>query len=76
LHKSVAECHRGAQLTVDLPNQVVTGPDGKIHRFEIEPLSKRRLIKGMDEIAHTQQYNGAIRRFAHEQKESFPWLYF
>jgi 3-isopropylmalate/(R)-2-methylmalate dehydratase small subunit len=66
---------RGAQLTVDLPNQVVTGPDSKIHRFEIEPLSKRRLIKGMDEIAHTQQYNGAIRRFEHEQKESFPWLY-
>ena len=66
---------RGAQLTVDLPNQVVTGSDSKIHRFEIEPLSKRRLIKGMDEIAHTQQYNGAIRRFEHEQKESFPWLY-
>jgi 3-isopropylmalate/(R)-2-methylmalate dehydratase small subunit len=66
---------RGARLTVDLPNQAVTGPDGKIHRFEIEPLSKRRLIKGMDEIAHTQEYNSAIRRFEHEQKESFPWLY-
>ena len=66
---------RGAQLTVDLPNQAVTGPDGKIHRFEIEPLSKRRLIKGMDEIAHTQEYSSAIRRFEHDQKKSFPWLY-
>ena len=66
---------RGARLTVDLPNQAVTGPDGKIHRFDIEPLSKRRLIRGMDEIAHTQKYNSAIRQFEQEQKESFPWLY-
>jgi 3-isopropylmalate/(R)-2-methylmalate dehydratase small subunit len=67
--------HRGARLTVDLPNQVVTGPDGKIHRFEIEPLSKRRLIKGMDEIAHTREYSSAIRQFERDQEKSFPWLY-
>ena len=66
---------RGARLTVDLPSQAVTGPDGKIHRFEIEPLSKRRLIKGMDEIAHTQEYGGAIRQFERDQEKSFPWLY-
>jgi 3-isopropylmalate/(R)-2-methylmalate dehydratase small subunit len=67
--------HRGARLTVDLPNQAVTGPDGQIHRFEIEPLSKRRLIRGLDEIAHTQEYGGVIRRFEDDQKKSFPWLY-
>jgi 3-isopropylmalate/(R)-2-methylmalate dehydratase small subunit len=66
---------RGAQIRIDLPNQSVTGPDGKIHRFEIEPLSKRRLLRGLDEIAHTQEYGSAIRRFEDEQKKSFPWLY-
>ena len=66
---------RGARLTVDLPNQTVTGPDGKVHRFEIEPLSKRRLIRGLDEIAHTQEYSGAIKRFEEEQRSSLPWLY-
>ena len=66
---------RGARLTVDLPNQAVTGPDGTVYRFEIEPLSKRRLIKGMDEIAHTQEYGSAIRQFEHDQERSFPWLY-
>ena len=65
----------GARLAVDLPNQAVTGPDGKIHHFEIEPLSKRRLLKGLDEIAHTREYNAAIRQFEEEQKKSFPWLY-
>jgi len=66
---------RGARLTVDLPNQTVTGSDDKIHRFEIEPLSKRRLIRGLDEIAHTQEYGSAIKRFEKEQKSCFPWLY-
>ena len=66
---------RGAELTVDLPNQTVTGPDGKVYPFEIEPLSKRRLIRGLDDIAHTQEYGGAIRQFETEQKKSFPWLY-
>jgi 3-isopropylmalate/(R)-2-methylmalate dehydratase small subunit len=67
----------GARLTVDLPNQAITGPppDGKIHPFEIEPLSKHRLLRGLDEIAHTQEYHGAIMRFEDSQKKSFPWLY-
>jgi hypothetical protein len=29
----------------------------------------------LDEIAHTQEYGGAIRQFEAEQKKSFPWLY-
>ncbi|HEY7297319.1 MAG TPA: 3-isopropylmalate dehydratase small subunit [Xanthobacteraceae bacterium] len=66
---------RGAELNVDLPNQSVTGPDGEVYLFEIEPLSKRRLLRGLDEIAHTKEYGGAISRFEDEQKKSFPWLY-
>lgn len=66
---------RGARLTVDLPNQAVTGPDGAIYRFEIERLTKQRLIRGLDEIAHTQEYGSAIKRFEDEQKKTLPWLY-
>jgi 3-isopropylmalate/(R)-2-methylmalate dehydratase small subunit len=65
----------GVHITVDLPDQAVTGPDGKMHRFEIEPLTKRRLLRGLDEIAHTKEYAGAIRRFENGQKKFFPWLY-
>jgi len=46
---------RGARLTVDLPKQTVTVPDGATYRFEIEPLSRHRLLRGLDEIAHTQR---------------------
>ena len=65
---------RGAHMTVDLPNQTVTGPDGKIYRFEIEPLSKKRLLRGLDEIAHTQEYAAAIRRFEQGHAKAYPWL--
>jgi 3-isopropylmalate/(R)-2-methylmalate dehydratase small subunit len=66
---------RGAGLTVDLPSQTVTAADGKTHRFEIEPMSKHRLLRGLDEIAHTQEYGEAIRRFEDGQKSASPWLY-
>jgi 3-isopropylmalate/(R)-2-methylmalate dehydratase small subunit len=65
---------RGAKMTVDLPNQAVMGPDGKSHHFDIEPLSKKRLLKGLDEISHTQEYGNAIKLFEQSHAESFPWL--
>lgn len=65
---------RGAQMTVDLPNQSVTGPDGQIHRFEMAPLSKKRLLRGLDEIAHTQEYSESVKRFERAQAKAFPWL--
>jgi 3-isopropylmalate/(R)-2-methylmalate dehydratase small subunit len=65
---------RGAQMTVDLPNQTVTGPDGATHCFDVAPLSKKRLLRGLDEIAHTQEYGDAIKRFEERHAEDYPWL--
>ena len=65
---------RGAQMSADLPNQSVTAPDGQIHRFEIAPLSKQRLLRGLDKVAHTQEYGDSIARFELAQAEAFPWL--
>jgi len=65
---------RGAKITVDLPTQSVTGPDGKTYRFDIEPLSKTRLLRGLDELAHTQEYADTIKRFEAGYKKSHPWL--
>jgi len=66
--------NRGAHLTVDLPQQTVTGPDATTYRFDIEPLSKHRLLRGLDEIAHTQEYRPAIERFEQNQAKAFSWL--
>ncbi|MDE2334041.1 MAG: 3-isopropylmalate dehydratase small subunit [Rhodospirillales bacterium] len=64
----------GATMTVELEAQAVTGPDGAQHRFEIASLSRKRLLRGLDEIAHTQEYAEALRRFEQEQARAFPWL--
>lgn len=68
------QAERGAQLTVDLPNQAVTGPDGKTYHFDIAPLSKKRLLRGLDEIGHTMEYGDAVRRFEQSHAKTFPWL--
>ena len=65
---------RGAHLKVDLPNQEVTGPDGSVHHFEIERLSKQRLLRGLDEISHTLKYGDTIKHFEDNHKKTFPWL--
>ena len=65
---------RGAQMTVDLPNQTVTGPDGALYHFDIARLSKKRLLRGLDEIAHTQEYSDAIKRFEERHANDCPWL--
>ena len=43
----------GTQVQVDLPNQIVTLPDGSSHGFEIDPFAKHCLLNGVDEMAFT-----------------------
>lgn len=64
----------GYRLCVDLPRQEVRTPRGAVLRFDIDPLRKRRLLEGLDEIALTLTHSERIR--AHESllaRES-PWL--
>jgi len=53
----------GAQITVDLPSQTVTGPDAKSDGFTIDPFRKDCLLRGVDEIAMTLGYEADIRAF-------------
>ncbi len=66
----------GAQVTVDLPQQTVTDPEGKTHRFEIKPVRKRYLIEGLDDISRTLHYQEAITAFEARDRASRPWLWF
>ena len=64
----------GAEITVDLPNQRVVAPDGLAHYFDISPLRKERLIRGIDDIDATLEHAAAIDTFEAKRKASFPWL--
>jgi len=60
--------HPGAQMAVDLTRQQVTLPADPTltFAFEIDPGAKEQLLKGLDEISLTLQYEAQITRF--EQK--------
>lgn len=74
--KMQAQLHAqpGAEVEIDLPAQTVTGPDGKVFRFDIDPSRKERLLKGMDEIAATEQYEAQIAAFEKRQAQNLFWL--
>jgi 3-isopropylmalate/(R)-2-methylmalate dehydratase small subunit len=64
----------GSQITIDLANQTVTGPDGKTDRFEIDSFRKECLLKGVDEVNLTLGYEADIARFEQRQKGELSWL--
>ena len=64
----------GAELTIDLPNQVVIAPDKTAHAFDISPLRKDRLLRGIDDIDVTLEYRDAIEAFEAKRRAAYPWL--
>ena len=64
----------GAEMTIDLPNQILTAPDRTTHTFEISPLRKERLVRGIDDIDVTLEYRDAIERFEAQRRATIPWL--
>ena len=64
----------GAEITIDLPNQTVIAPDGNLHGFDISPLRKDRLVRGIDDIDVTLEYRDAIEAFETRRRAAVPWL--
>ena len=64
-----------ATLTIDLENQKITRPDGKVVNFEMDPFRKQCLLEGLDDIGQTLQRKGKIDGFEERQKAGQPWLY-
>lgn len=64
----------GASITIDLPAQTVTGPDGAVHRFEIDPGAKERLVKGLDDVGLVLQHIERIQGFEHRYFDEHPWV--
>ena len=65
----------GATMKVDLPNQLVTGPDGKTHPFRIDAFRKKCLLEGLDDIGITLRHEAAISAFEKKYRERFAWLF-
>jgi 3-isopropylmalate/(R)-2-methylmalate dehydratase small subunit len=57
-----------ARVTVDLERQVVTRPNGEEISFTVDPMRRRMLLHGLDDIAQTLEHQGAIDAFEAEHR--------
>jgi 3-isopropylmalate/(R)-2-methylmalate dehydratase small subunit len=64
----------GAEMTIDLPNQSLIAADHSAHAFDISPLRKDRLVRGIDDIDVTLEYHDAIESFELKRGAEMPWL--
>jgi len=72
--RALLHARPGAQLTLDLPAQTITAPDGTTHRFDIEGMYKERLLKGLDDVGLVLEHLPAIEAYEAKRKADTPWL--
>ncbi|MFO1143988.1 MAG: 3-isopropylmalate dehydratase small subunit [Amaricoccus sp.] len=74
--KLMDDAERGANavVSVDLENQVITGPDGGRVAFEIDPFRKHCLLNGLDDIGLTMEKAASIDAFEARRAAEAPWL--
>jgi 3-isopropylmalate/(R)-2-methylmalate dehydratase small subunit len=75
LGASLAADPAHATVTIDLPRQKVVAPDGREIGFEIEPLRKKALVEGLDEIGMTKLREAEIAAFQQKDRVRRPWVY-
>ena len=76
IDKLLDDAERGANatITIDLEKQEISGPDGGVIKFEIDPHARHCLLNGLDDIGQTMQKMHKID--AHEEKlqTARPWI--
>ena len=64
----------GATVAIDLQTQTVVLPDDTEHTFNIDPERKRRMLKGLDDIGITLEFEKEIQDFEDMYKSRMTWL--
>src|SRR6195256_6407020 len=75
IDKLIDDASRGANapVTVDLAAQEITGPDGGVIPFDIDPFRKRCLMEGLDDIGLTLEKGGGVDAFEAKSRAARPW---
>jgi 3-isopropylmalate/(R)-2-methylmalate dehydratase small subunit len=64
----------GSEIAFDLQAQTVTGPGNEVYEFAIAEFDKNRMLKGLDDIAMTRQYDADFSAFEKKHQQDFDWL--
>jgi 3-isopropylmalate/(R)-2-methylmalate dehydratase small subunit len=65
----------GVEFDVDLTSQTLSTPGGARINFEIDAFKKDSMIKGLDDIGWTLQFEDKISKFEAQQQQKYPWLW-
>jgi 3-isopropylmalate/(R)-2-methylmalate dehydratase small subunit len=63
------------RLRINLEEQTVIAPGGKVYHFELDSFKQECLLKGLDNIGWTLQFDDMIKDFEQKDGEAAPWLY-
>lgn len=69
------EANEGCLLTVDLPQQTVSTPEGKKFSFKVDSFAKNCLLEGLDDIGWTLQFEDKIQDYEQQARSREPWLF-
>jgi 3-isopropylmalate/(R)-2-methylmalate dehydratase small subunit len=64
-----------AEITVDLREEKVTAPDGKVFSFRAPRVLRQMLLDGLDEIGVTLSRGTEINAFRTQDRAKRPWAY-
>lgn len=62
------------KITINLQEQTVRDPEGRLYHFDIEPTRKQRLLEGGDAVAQTLRSEKKIAAFEAQYFKKYPWL--
>jgi 3-isopropylmalate/(R)-2-methylmalate dehydratase small subunit len=62
---------QGGELTVDLEEQTVVDPAGRLVRFEFDPFQRHCLLYGLDEVARTFEHEPEIEAYERAHPSAF-----
>ena len=65
----------GAVMTVDLETQELTGPDQARYLFDVDPLRRKCLLEGLDDIQITLLHDAEISAFEERYRVDTSWLF-
>ncbi len=63
------------EMSVDLETQVVTGPNGFRHSFEVSAERRMALLEGLDEMSVILRMEPEIDQFQAADRVQRPWIY-
>lgn len=64
----------GAEISIDLEAQSVTGPDGQVDKFEVDGFRRDCLLNGVDEISLTLLHEAEINTYEQQHARELSWI--